>query len=74
MRTLNFPAATGCLLACILVACCAPGPGFDPGSQPEGEPAAAGLPGEAIDPQFEYAEMPYDGNEDPGADIPGIDP
>ena len=40
----------------------------------EGEPAAAGLPGEAVDPQFEYAEIPYDGNQDPGADIPGIDP
>lgn len=73
MRPLNFPAVAGCLLACTLAACGTPGP-MDPGSQPEGEPAAAGLPGEAIDPQFEYAEMPYDGNQDPGADIPGIDP
>jgi hypothetical protein len=72
MRSQIILPATGLLLACGLVAC-NPGP-MDPGSQPEGEPAAAGLPGEAIDPQFEYAEMPYDGNQDPGADIPGIDP
>jgi hypothetical protein len=72
MRTQIILTATGSLLICSLVAC-TPGP-MDPESQPEGEPAAAGLPGEAIDPQFEYAEMPYDGNEDPGADIPGIDP
>ena len=39
-----------------------------------GEPPAAGLPGTAIDPSFEYAEMPYTGDQDPGADIPGIDP
>lgn len=49
---------------------CAPGP-MD---EPAGEPPAAGLPGTAIDPSFEYAEMPYDGDQDPGADIPGIDP
>lgn len=49
---------------------CASGPAPDP----VGEAAPAGLPGEAIDPSFEYAEMPDDGDQDPGADIPGIDP
>lgn len=52
------------------LASCGPGPV----DQPPGEPPAAGLPGTAIDPSFEYAEMPDDGNQDPGADIPGIDP
>ncbi len=60
-------------LFCLGLTACNPGP-MDPEAQPEGEPAAAGLPGEGVDPQFEYAEMPYDGNQDPGADIPGIDP
>ena len=73
MRPQIILAATGLLLTCGLVACNYQGP-MDPYSQPEGEPAAAGLPGEAVDPQFEYAEIPYDGNQDPGADIPGIDP
>jgi len=40
----------------------------------EGEPAAAGLPGEGIDPAFEGTEFPYDGNEDPGAGFPGGSP
>ena len=41
MRSQIILPATGLLLACGLVAC-NPGP-MDPGSQPEGEPAAAGV-------------------------------
>ena len=42
----------------------APTPPFD------GVPAPAGLPGEPIDPQFEGAVFPDDGNQDPGSGIP----
>ena len=31
---------------------------------------AAGLPGEAIDPEFAGAEQPYDGDQDPGPGTP----
>jgi len=41
-----------------------PTPPFD------GVPATAGLPGEPIDPQFEGAVFPDDGNQDPGSGIP----
>ena len=56
------------------VVSCGPDPAGEPIGEPIGEPPAAGLPGTAIDPSFEYAEMPYTGDQDPGADIPGIDP
>lgn len=45
-----------------------------PPAELEGEPAPAGLPGEAIDPEFEGIEMPDDGDEDPGADFPDGQP
>ena len=41
-----------------------PTPPFD------GVPAPAGLPGEPIDPRFEGAVFPDDGNQDPGSGIP----
>ena len=41
-----------------------PTPTFD------GVPAPAGLPGEPIDPRFEGAVFPDDGNQDPGSGIP----
>lgn len=62
----------GSLITCGLCAC-TPGP-MDPEPYPQGEPAAAGLPGEPVDPAFEHVEMPYDGNQDPGPDLPMIDP
>ena len=42
-----------------------PTPAFD------GEAPAVGLPGEPIDPEFEGAVFPDDGNQDPGSGIPG---
>jgi hypothetical protein len=73
----DFPRSRTILAAALLVtglgACCTEQP-MEPGIQPEGEAAPAGLPGEAIDPAFEHLEMPDDGNQDPGAGIPGIDP
>jgi hypothetical protein len=73
----DFPRSRTILAAALLVtglcACCTPGP-MTADFQPEGEAAPAGLPGEAIDPAFEHLEMPDDGNQDPGAGIPGIDP
>ncbi|MAB29753.1 MAG: hypothetical protein CMJ53_10850 [Planctomycetaceae bacterium] len=41
-----------------------PTPAFD------GELPPAGLPGEPIDPQFDGAIFPDDGNQDPGSGIP----
>ena len=36
----------------------------------DGELPPAGLPGEPIDPQFDGAIFPDDGNQDPGSGIP----
>ena len=54
------------LLALSLTGCDTgtPTPPFD------GVPAPAGLPGEPIDPRFEGAVFPDDGNQDPGSGIP----
>ena len=62
-------------LLCLLLSACAQGPSPMAGEEVppapmEGEPAAAGLPGEAIDPEFEGLNLQYDGDEDPGADFP----
>jgi hypothetical protein len=63
MRT-TIPCLSTVFLPCFLFSC---GPGQEATPPMNGEPAAAGLPGEGVDPEFEGIEFPYDGNEDPGA-------
>ena len=70
----RFFTATALLLAALIFGC-AQGPSpmagaNAPPAELEGDPAAAGLPGEAVDPEFEGLETPYDGDADPGADFP----
>jgi hypothetical protein len=64
--TKPFTTITPLLFALALMGCGGtPTPAFD------GEPPAAGLPGEPIDPEFEGSVFPDDGNQDPGSGIPG---
>lgn len=74
MRT-SLSCVAAALLLCLLIGGCAQGPSPMAGEEPpapelEGDPPAAGLPGEAIDPEFEGLNIQYDGDEDPGADFP----